>query len=264
MKIFMCYASEQRPIADKVALALRGQGHTVFFDRDSLPGGDEYNKTIRSEIRRADLMVFLVSPQSLGARRYTLSELEFARQTWQSPKGRLLPVVIEPVVLADAPAMLTAVSVLEPQGDIVAEVLAAVDRISGRKRTARMRTASLVVVAIVAAGGFAAVATGVWPPGTVGDDEPAACYLRAQVEAPGVDRADLLLNITHAGATESFLVDDNGTGLLQVDTADGSAWQVEVVDRDGVPLGSADLTGCPSSPAEVAIGNDVSITISVR
>ena len=46
MRIFPSYASEHHAVAEEVALALRNEGHIVFFDRDDLPPG-----TIRSAER---------------------------------------------------------------------------------------------------------------------------------------------------------------------------------------------------------------------
>src|SRR5205823_14105165 len=37
MKIFISYASEQRPIAERIAFTLRGRGHFAFFDKEDLP-----------------------------------------------------------------------------------------------------------------------------------------------------------------------------------------------------------------------------------
>lgn len=37
MNIFISYASEHRSVADSINVKLRGEGHTVFFDKDDLP-----------------------------------------------------------------------------------------------------------------------------------------------------------------------------------------------------------------------------------
>jgi uncharacterized Zn-binding protein involved in type VI secretion len=42
MKIFLPHASENRPQAEKIQLALAGAGHEVFFDRESLPADGDY------------------------------------------------------------------------------------------------------------------------------------------------------------------------------------------------------------------------------
>jgi hypothetical protein len=40
--IFVSYASEQRTLAEEIALALRAEGHQAFFDRTELADGDAY------------------------------------------------------------------------------------------------------------------------------------------------------------------------------------------------------------------------------
>ncbi len=46
-------------------MALRGAGHSVFFDRASLPPGGEFHARIRAAVLRCDAFVFLVSPHSV-------------------------------------------------------------------------------------------------------------------------------------------------------------------------------------------------------
>jgi hypothetical protein len=57
MQLFLSYASEDRNKAEQVALAL-GPVHQVFFDRDELPPGGDYNARIRAAIMDADGMIF--------------------------------------------------------------------------------------------------------------------------------------------------------------------------------------------------------------
>ena len=96
MDIFISYASEQRAVAEEIALSLRGEGHQAFFDRSELPDGDAYNARIREAIRACDVLIFLVSPESVSEGRYTLTELRFAEEKWRSPAGRVLPVMARP------------------------------------------------------------------------------------------------------------------------------------------------------------------------
>ena len=130
MDIFVSYASEQRAVAEEIALALRGEGHEVFLDRSELPEGDAYNARIREAIGDCDLLVFLVSPESVSDGRYTLTELKFAEEKWRSPVGRVLPVMVRPTDTAAMPAYLRAVVILRPAGNVSAEVVAAVDRLA--------------------------------------------------------------------------------------------------------------------------------------
>ncbi|MCB1752969.1 MAG: toll/interleukin-1 receptor domain-containing protein [Gammaproteobacteria bacterium] len=132
MKLFLSYASENGDIAEKIHLALVGAGHTVFYDRSNLNPGNNYNQQLRESIDAAEGMVFLISPQSVKEGRYTLTELKFARQKWAHPKNRVIPVLVEATPVEAIPAYLSAVTILEPEGNIAAEVSEAVARLHGR------------------------------------------------------------------------------------------------------------------------------------
>ena len=66
MRLFLSHASEQRPDADRLAIALRARGHTVFLDSDDLPAGGDYQSRIEQAIASCDLFCFLISPQSVA------------------------------------------------------------------------------------------------------------------------------------------------------------------------------------------------------
>ncbi len=129
MQIFLSYASEDHELADQVHLALAGGGHHVFFDRDSLPPGGDYHTSIREAVNRSDIFVFLISPNSVVAGSYALTELKYARTKWPHPKGRVLPVLLQEVAWDQIPAFLKAVTVLEPEGNIPAETLEAISQL---------------------------------------------------------------------------------------------------------------------------------------
>jgi formylglycine-generating enzyme required for sulfatase activity len=151
MKIFLSYASEDREVAEAIHLALSAQGHDVFFDREDLPSGDEFNIRIRHAIERTDLFVFLVSAQALDAGSYTLNELEIAEKTWKRPAGRLLPVMLRPIGLDQLPAFLKSVTLLEAPGNLPAAVADAVYRIAqSRRRVTFTKVARGFAVAVIA------------------------------------------------------------------------------------------------------------------
>ena len=154
MRVFLSYASEDRELAEPIYLALRAQRHNVFFDRADLPPGEEYDLRIRRAIERCHLFVFLVSPESLDAGSYTLTELGIAQKIWDHPGGRLLPVVLRPVGLAELPPYLKSVTLLEPEGNVTATVADAVHRFAVARRRALLTTfaSSLAAVAIVCIG----------------------------------------------------------------------------------------------------------------
>jgi len=136
MQIFLSYASEKREIAESIAFALRNRGHQVFLDEDYLQAGKGYSAELEDAIQDSDLMIFLISPQSVEPGRYTLSELEFARRQWRVANRRLLPVMIEPTDMNLVPAFAKAVNILRPRGNIAAEVAACADELRGREYAA--------------------------------------------------------------------------------------------------------------------------------
>lgn len=160
MKVFLTHASEDEKVATEICLALRGAGHDVFFDADDLPPGGDYNTRIRDAIDASDALVFLVSPHSVDAGSYTLSELKFAKQRWPKPWGHVLPVMVSETVLGEVDPYLTAVTVLKPSGNRAAEVVDALARLpdsaEAKAVSARVRSplfalqASLVGAMVVA------------------------------------------------------------------------------------------------------------------
>ena len=126
MKIFLSHASEDRSLAREIRLALLGSGHQVFFDEESLLAGGNFHSRILAEVNGSDLFIFLISPHSLSSGKYTLSELKYARRKWPDPSEHVLPVMIECVPLEHIDEYLKAVTILEPAGNIAAEVAAEV------------------------------------------------------------------------------------------------------------------------------------------
>jgi TIR domain len=129
MNVFLSYSSSERELAERLAYSLRDEGYSVFFDRTSLPPGEGYHSRIRSAIDSCDLFIFLISLESVSRGSYALTELGIAQHKWDSPSRRILPVMVSEVDLDTIPPYLNAVTVLRPQGEIVAEVLEAVSRL---------------------------------------------------------------------------------------------------------------------------------------
>lgn len=144
----MSYASEDRGIAEPLALALRSNDHDVFFDRDNLPAGAAYDRRIKDEIDASDLVVFLVSPHSVADGRYTQTELTFTRAKWPSPSRRVVPVMVRPTEFPAIPSYLKAATVLQPAGNIAAEVAANIETNYGRPN-AKTAIATMAVIGLV-------------------------------------------------------------------------------------------------------------------
>jgi hypothetical protein len=150
MKVFLSYASEDRPQAEEIQLALAGAGHEVFFDRQSLPAGGDYHARIKASVDAADRFVFLISPDAVDPGGYTLTEMGYARSRWPHPKGHVLPVLLRPTPFAAIPAYLKSVTVLEPSGNAAAEVVAAVEQLAGGPAKSGLRKYALMGAAGVA------------------------------------------------------------------------------------------------------------------
>jgi nucleoid-associated protein YgaU len=132
VKVFLSYASEIRERAEGVNAALQAAGHDVFFDREDLPAGLNYDDRIRGAIDTSDLFVFLISPAAVAEGHYTRTELKIARRRWPDPAGHVLPVMVVQTPFGDLPPYLGAVTVLVPEGNLAAEVVLAVGDLAPR------------------------------------------------------------------------------------------------------------------------------------
>ena len=146
LRLFISYPSECRSQVEPVVLALRNRGHKVFFDRDDLPPGQEYNDQIEAAICSCTAMVFFIIPNSFAAGRYQASELEVARRRWPSAHRHVLPVSLAATNLEIVPPYLKSVTILEPAGNLAAEVSHAV---AGLSRWNWKHLSALVGVVIV-------------------------------------------------------------------------------------------------------------------
>jgi hypothetical protein len=129
MQIFLSYASEDKSLAEEIQLALLGVGHVVFFDKASLPAGGDYHSRIDAAVKRCDLFIFLISPNSVASGSYARTELKFARSKWHHPKEHVLPVRLHETPWDKIPPYLKSVTILEPEGNIPAEIVAAISKL---------------------------------------------------------------------------------------------------------------------------------------
>lgn len=256
MNLFITYASDDRPLADELAVRLRTEGHTVFLDRDNLPEGEGYDARIREAIADCDLYVFLISPASVQAGRYTLTELKFAREQFANPRGRVLPVTIKPTPFADIPAYLKAVTLLQPEGNVVAETVARIDAIAaGRKRLRLLRMGGV-------AGLVAAILAGVgWR--LLGNAPETVCAITLR-PAGSADTTGLALDITTSG-TRAYRLEGLPLDLdLEPAVRKGARWTLLLRGRDGSALGERPVRGCPTSPTRLDFGEGYAIDLVPR
>jgi hypothetical protein len=152
-RIFLSYSSDDRPAASRIAQALRNAGFSVFFDRNDLPPGGDYNERINAAIARSDAIVCLISPSFVRPGAYTLSEVAAAEARWPNAVGRVLPVMIAATPYASLPPYISSVTVLEPTGNPEADILRGVRRLRKWTRRWRALAAAAFAFAVLAAGG---------------------------------------------------------------------------------------------------------------
>lgn len=132
VQIFLSYASDDRSLAEAVAVRLKLENHNVFFDRDVLKSGHGYDQKIRQEVESSDLVIFIISPDSVSRGRYTLTELKFAKNKWRNLNGRVLPVMGRQTDIETIPAALAGLDILKAEGNLPAEVVARVAQFKAR------------------------------------------------------------------------------------------------------------------------------------
>ena len=256
MNIFVSYASERRTVADSISVKLRGEGHTVFFDKDDLPPAESYDASIRKAITDCDLFVFLISPESIAKSSYALTELGFARDKWKSPVGRVLPVVISETKIEDIPPYLSAVTIFTPQGNLVAEVLAEVARRRPRITKGMIWSGGVVLLALLV-GAILLFSSK--------DAAPAICHLSLMLQMPDLlDENRLNARVTVRGHTDDVRLSRQGNDPVDVWLGPYEHWEIDVVDSQKVLIGPIDMQGCPSKLMEKPFNGDIHFSIKPR
>jgi hypothetical protein len=200
-----------------------------------------------------------LSPASIDPGSYALTEMGIARRRWPNPSGHVLPVKIEPTSMDGVPPYLKAVTVLEPEGNIEAEVLAHVRQFEKEQRSRRRRIYACIGAVALAL----AVALGALTRGGAG-----TCYLRAELRSNNRSNipAGMMIDVTYAHATNTFLTPLDSAAAINVGPFKGGdqQWEVELRNPDGSRLGTAKLAGCVAAPQAVRIGDDYNLIISPR
>lgn len=126
MKLFLSYAHEQCSTAEEINASLSALGFEVFFDKTGLRTGSEYDGKIKAAVEASDILVFLISPESVRPGSYTMTELAIRQRKYSNHSGTVLPVMVKATLLKKVAPYLRAVTILYPLGNVAAEVSAAV------------------------------------------------------------------------------------------------------------------------------------------
>ena len=192
MDVFLSYASEERPLAERVCRVLETEGHDVFFDRDDLGGGDAFGARIRRAIASADVLVYLISQSSVASRSYALTELSVANTLPKRRRPAMLPVRVDDTPFEDLPAALRAYTVLEPRGDIPAEIANAVARLQTQKRTTQLVLGGITALGVGIAIAAYAVLRSIMVEAPLPDASAGAPIVGSAAPATGRDPVDAL------------------------------------------------------------------------
>jgi hypothetical protein len=99
--VFLSYASEDRPVVDALRQDLEAAGVDVWFDRQALEAGDDYEAKIKRNIENASLFVPILSRHTLTAqRRFFRIEWDHAEKVAvQAPASMryIVPVAIDDI-----------------------------------------------------------------------------------------------------------------------------------------------------------------------
>jgi hypothetical protein len=66
--LFISYSREDQSLADSIYKALVELGYGVFFDREGILVGEDFNEKIKQSLKRTDAMVFIISKDSVQSK----------------------------------------------------------------------------------------------------------------------------------------------------------------------------------------------------
>nr|MBK9652402.1 toll/interleukin-1 receptor domain-containing protein [Bacteroidota bacterium] len=121
--IFLSYAHEDFDTAEQLYFALSNLNHKVFFDKESLQVGEEYNFNIIDSIRQSDFSILLLSPEFFSEKSFCKTELKIIQSNWPVPKNKIFPVMARETLFDELPNYIKSVSILKIEGNLIAEVV---------------------------------------------------------------------------------------------------------------------------------------------
>lgn len=144
--VFLSYASEDRPSAERIKNALEAAGVDVFFDRQDLECGNDWEAKLRRSISQCSLFVAVISRWTAAPghrffrKEWNLAVDEAQTTSFSDDAAFLLPVVIDdtPASEADVPAKFRAIQWQSlPSGQPTQEFISRVQRLYRRYQKSR-------------------------------------------------------------------------------------------------------------------------------
>jgi len=144
--VFLSYASGDWPAVEKLKIGLEQSGVDVFFDRDELQPGNDWEGKLRRSLHQCSLFVPVISRQTLTPDRrffrveWNLALEEAQKASFSSKATFLLPVVIDDTTI-DNPALPAKFRAIQwkslPAGVPTPEFVARVKQLSREHQLAR-------------------------------------------------------------------------------------------------------------------------------
>jgi hypothetical protein len=95
-KIFICYASEDRPFVIKIYNRLKKDGFDPWIDFDKLIPGQEWVIEIRKAIRNSDYVIVCLSEMSIDKSGFVQKEIKIALDiTDEQPEGKIFLIPLK-------------------------------------------------------------------------------------------------------------------------------------------------------------------------
>lgn len=103
-KVFISYASEDRPKIESLYAKLTGAGFSAWMDKKDLLPGQNWEKEIRNAIKQSDAFIACLSKNSITKRGFIQKEIKFALDVLgEVPPGKIffIPIRLEPCEVPD-------------------------------------------------------------------------------------------------------------------------------------------------------------------
>ncbi|MBB4184781.1 hypothetical protein GGE07_001407 [Sinorhizobium terangae] len=99
-KVFISHSSRNKEYADQLAHGLIEFGHQPLYDGTLLSPGSEWNKILEQALDDADVIVFLISQESMESS-WVLNEIGRAKALAGGGRKLLIPVIIDNIPVPD-------------------------------------------------------------------------------------------------------------------------------------------------------------------
>lgn len=132
-KVFISYAREDVEAASTITANLEAEGYHCFFDIGKLNPGTNFHGKIIDHLEAADILIFLISPDSITKESYAMWEVSVFRASNPSPNDCTLPIMIRDTKINHIPPYLTAVTILDPGPHLASSVILAIRNLTGKQ-----------------------------------------------------------------------------------------------------------------------------------